>query len=187
MAGVDGGVTIAIRHIFLLITPPQSFFFYAHHGFLPSVKKSVILSTAEQFLINSQEADKEGTSITLNTSVFSLCNMKQLNFRHFNTNSKKFFETVIFFSKEAKTAPNRPTLICLVYQGVFGHFTTIPDYFRRSPKATDDSEDCRRFRKTNEEVRPLPKMSEEPSKHLTVFSSETVNIKKLANLTANMH
>ena len=28
-------------------------------------------------------------------------------------------------------------------------------------------------------------MSEEPSKHLTLFSSETVNIKKLANLTAN--
>ena len=43
-----------------------------------------------------------------------------------------------------------------------------------------------RFPKANEEVRPLPKMSEEPFKHLTVFSSETVNIKKLANLTANM-
>ena len=28
-------------------------------------------------------------------------------------------------------------------------------------------------------------MSEEPSKHLIVFSSETVNIEKLANLTAN--
>ena len=28
-------------------------------------------------------------------------------------------------------------------------------------------------------------MSEEPSKHLTVFPSETANIKKLANLTAN--
>ena len=28
-------------------------------------------------------------------------------------------------------------------------------------------------------------MPVEPSKHLTVFSSETVNIKKLANLTAN--
>ena len=28
-------------------------------------------------------------------------------------------------------------------------------------------------------------MSEEPSKHLTVFSSETVNIKKFANLTSN--
>ena len=28
-------------------------------------------------------------------------------------------------------------------------------------------------------------MSEEPSEHLTVFSSETVNMKKFANLTAN--
>ena len=28
-------------------------------------------------------------------------------------------------------------------------------------------------------------MSKEPPKHLTVFSSDTVNIKKLANLTAN--
>ena len=28
-------------------------------------------------------------------------------------------------------------------------------------------------------------MSEEPPKHLTVFPSETANIKKLANLTAN--
>ena len=105
--------------------------------------------------------------------------MKQLNFRHFNTNSKQSFETVIFFQKEAKTAQKRPILFCLVYQGVFGHFTTIPDYFRRFPKATDDS------RRLTKRVRPLPKMSEEPSKHLTVFPSETVNIKKLANLTAN--
>ena len=65
----------------------------------------------------------------------------------------------------------------------FAHFTTFPDYFRkRLPKIP---EDCQRFSKTNEEVRPLPKMSEEPSKHLIVFSSETVNIEKLANLTAN--
>ena len=28
-------------------------------------------------------------------------------------------------------------------------------------------------------------MSEEPSKHLTVLSSETANIKKMSNLTAN--
>ena len=47
------------------------------------------------------------------------------------------------------------------------------------------TETQRRFPKTNEEVRPLLKMSEEPSKHLTVFSSETVSIKKLTNLTAN--
>ena len=43
----------------------------------------------------------------------------------------------------------------------------------------------RRFPKTNEEVQPLLNISEEPSQHLTAFSSETVNIKKLANLTAN--
>ena len=48
---------------------------------------------------------------------------------------------------------------------------------RRLPKIP---EDCRMFPKTNEEVRPLPKMSEEPAKHLTVFSSETVKIKKIA-------
>ena len=108
--------------------------------------------------------------------------MKQLNFRHFNTNSKKFFETVSFFQKEEKTGPKRPILFCFVYQGIFGHFTKtfIPD-FRRLPKI---SEDCPNFTNTNEEVRPFPKMSKEPSKHLTV-SSETANIKKLANLTAN--
>ena len=160
---MDGGVTIAIRQIFLLITPPQSF--YAHHGFLLSVEKSVILSTAEQFLINSQTSGKEGLNRGYidNTKhfIFWLCNMKQLNFRHFNTNSIEFFETVNFFQKEAKTAPNRPILFCLVHQGVFGHLTTIPD-FRRLPTMP---EDCRRFRKTNEEVQPLPKMFEEPSKH----------------------
>ena len=109
--------------------------------------------------------------------------MKQFNFRHFNTNSKKFFETVSFFQKEEKTGPKGLILFCFVYQGVFGHFTTtfISD-FRRLPKI---SEDCRSFTKTNEEVRPLPKMSKEPSKHLTVLSSETANIKKLANLKAN--
>ena len=96
--------------------------------------------------------------------------MKQLTFRHFNTNSKKFSETVNFFQKEVKTAPKRPILFCLVYEGNFAHFT---DYFGR--RLATIPEDCRRFPKTNEEVRPLPKMSEEPLKHLTVFSSETVN------------
>ena len=109
--------------------------------------------------------------------------MKQLNFRHFNTNIKKFFETVNFLQKEAKTAPKRPILFCFVCEGIFAHFTTFSDYFRkRLPKIPEDRQ---RFPKTNEEVRPLPKMSEEPSKHLIVFSSETVNIEKLANLTAN--
>ena len=63
---------------------------------------------------------------------------------------------------------------------IFAHFT---DYFGR--RLATIPEDCRRFPKTNEEVRPLPKMSEKPFTHLTVFSSETVNIEKLVNLTEN--
>ena len=56
-----------------------------------------------------------------NHFIFWLCNMKQLNFRHFNTNSKKFCEAVIFFQKEEKKAPERLILSYLVCQGVFGH------------------------------------------------------------------
>ena len=112
--------------------------------------------------------------------------MKELNYKHFKTNSKKFFETVLFFQKEAKTAPKKQILFCLVHQGVFGHqvrqFQIISEDFRRLATIP---EGCRRFPKTNEEVRPLLKMSEERSKHLTVFSSKTVNIKKLANLKAD--
>ena len=47
---------------------------------------------------------------------------------------KKFFETVNCFQEEAQTAPKRPILFCSAYQGVFGHFTTILDYFKRFPK-----------------------------------------------------
>ena len=64
--------------------------------------------------------------------------MKQLNFRHFNTNRKNFTVTVNFGQKETKTAPKRPILFCLVYQEVFSHFPTIPDHLRRFPKVPED-------------------------------------------------
>ena len=84
--------------------------------------------------------------------IFWLFKMKQLSFRHFNTNSKKNLWNNIyicfFFQKEAKPAPKRPILFCLVYQAVFGHFTTI---FRRFPNTIEDfrrqtnsSDHCRR-------------------------------------------
>ena len=64
------------------------------------------------------------------------------------------------FQKETKTAKNRPILFCLVYQRVFGHFATIPHYFRRFPETTEDprrqprmSEDCRRCLRTTEDFR----------------------------------
>ena len=82
--------------------------------------------------------------------IFGLCNMKQLSFSHFN--SKKLFETV--------TAPKRLILFCLVYQRVFDHFTAIPHYFRRFPKAL---EDCRRFpeqTKRSDHCRRCPKKAQ---------------------------
>ena len=71
--------------------------------------------------------------------------MKQLNFRHFNTTSEKFTVTVNFFQKETKTAPNRPILFCLAYQGVFGNlrqFPIISEDFRRLPKTPEDYQGC---------------------------------------------
>ena len=91
--------------------------------------------------------------------IFWLCNMKQLNFRHFNTNIKKFYKTVFFFHKEAKTAPKRPILffnIIKKFWAILRWFRIIPEDFWRLPYI---SENCRTFSKTNEEVQPLPKMS----------------------------
>ena len=92
--------------------------------------------------------------------IFWLCNIKQLNFKHFNINSKKFTVTVNFSQKDTKTAPKRPILFCLVYQEVFSHFATIPDHFGRFPKTTEDSrrlpkisEDYRRCLHTTEDFR----------------------------------
>ena len=71
-----------------------------------------------------------------------------------NSNSNKFFDRVIFFQKEAKTAQKRPIIFSLVQQGVFGYFTTIPDFFGRFPKATDDS---RRLTKYSDHCLRCPK------------------------------
>ena len=85
----------------------------------------------------------EYTSITLNTSFFNwLCNTKHLNFRHFNTNSKKFFKTVYFFQKEAKTALKRPILFCLVYQGGYRRFPKSVKDFRSLTKRFDHCRRC---------------------------------------------
>ena len=86
---------------------------------------------------------------------FWLCNTEQLNFRHFNINSKKFSVTVNFIQKETKTALKRAMLFCSIYQEVFGHFPTIPDLFGRFTKISEDS---RRFPKTTEDIQRLPKV-----------------------------
>ena len=88
--------------------------------------------------------------------------MKQLNFRHFNTNSKKFFEIVIFFQKETKKERLQKGQYYFVwyikeFSAILGHFRVISVDLLRLPTF---SEDCRKFLRTNEEVRALPKISE---------------------------
>ena len=107
------------------------------------------------------------TSITLNTSFFKTV----------NTNSRKIFETVIFFPERSKNSSKKANIILFNISRSFRPF--YDNVFQKT------SEGYRRFPKTNEEVQPLPKMSKEPSNHITGLSSETANIKKLANLTAN--
>ena len=112
--------------------------------------------------------------------IFWLCNMKQLNFRHFNTNSKKLTLTVNFIQKETKTASKRPILFCLVlYQEVFGHFPTIRNHFGRFPKTFEHS---RRFPKTTEDVRRLPKMSEDCRRCLKATEDFRGEIRKFSTI-----
>ena len=138
--------------------------------------------------------------------------MKQLNFRHFNTNSKKFIVTVNFIQKETKTAPKRPILFCLVVR----RLSNISKDYRRCPQTSEDFRgEIRKFSTIflslfspcerylfysvkqlqclqcsrvillpifEEQIRiyndkRLWVFHEKPSKHLTVLSTETVNIK----------
>ena len=66
------------------------------------------------------------------------CNMKQLIFMHFNTNSKKFTLTVITVITQK--------LLCSVYKGVFNHFRHFP---MRLPRIL---EDYRRFSRRNPKI-----------------------------------
>ena len=91
------------------------------------------------------------------------------------------------------------------YKTPFSHLTIIPGYFRRFPKTTEEfrtlqknSKDCPRRPKTTDDVQTTTddfrgeiwkiskqNRNEKSSTHFTAFSPETVNIKNLANLTAN--
>ena len=75
--------------------------------------------------------------------IFWLCNMKQLNFIGiFILTIKDSLKQHFFFQKEAKTAPIRPILFCLVYQAEFlamlRQFRIIAENFRRLPRILKD-------------------------------------------------
>ena len=46
--------------------------------------------------------------------IFWLCNIKQLSFRHFNTNSKKFFEIVFFFPETKQNGSKKANILQLL-------------------------------------------------------------------------
>ena len=81
------------------------------------------------------------------------------------------------FPERTKYGSKKANIIFSVYQGVFGHFTTI--YFR-FPKATQH---FRRLPKTLEDQRRGPTIDCQRCPKNP--PSETENIIKLANLTAN--
>ena len=74
--------------------------------------------------------------------------MKQLNFKHFNTNRKKLTVTVNVSHKETKTAPKGPILIILF--GIPRSFQPFSDDSRSFQKI---SEDYRRFLNTAKDFR----------------------------------
>ena len=99
------------------------------------------------------------------------CNMKQLKFGHFNTNSKKFTLTVNYsFSRKKQKQLQKANIISLRISRSFGYFPTIPDYFKRFPKTTEDS---RRLPKISEDYRICLKTATAPlstgSKFMTDF------------------
>ena len=82
-------------------------------------------------------------------------------FRHFNTNGKKFTVS-INFSVKNKSGSKRVNNILYSISSNFGHFPTIPDYFKRSATTIED------FRRSK-----LPKMEEDyrrlPRRNLIIF------------------
>ena len=76
--------------------------------------------------------------------IFWLCNIKKLNFRHFNTNSKKFTVTIVFFFREKQNGSRKTNTILSSISRSFRLFV------RRLPKV---SEGCRRCPKTTKHLR----------------------------------
>lgn len=76
--------------------------------------------------------------------IFWLCNIKKLNFRYFNTNSKKFTVTVVFFFREKQNGSRKTNTILSSISRSFRLFV------RRLPKV---SEGCPRCPKTTKHLR----------------------------------
>ena len=128
--------------------------------------------------------------------MFWSCNMKQLNFKHFNINSKKFTVTVIFFHNETQTSPKNPIMIILFstsrgFRSFCDNshlFQKISEDYRRYPKMSKEN---RRFLRRNPKIFKEQIRIDKYAKRLRFFSRKTLQRLnsifsfKLANFTAN--
>ena len=70
--------------------------------------------------------------------------MKQLNFRYVITNSKKFFETIIYFPERSKNGSKKANIIlfsisCKKFLAILRQFSKkISEGSQRSPKTFED-------------------------------------------------
>ena len=76
--------------------------------------------------------------------IFWFCNMKQLNLRYFNSNSKKIFETVNFFSERSKNGSKKANIVLFSISRSFRPFydnsrlcQKITEGYRRFPKSVE--------------------------------------------------
>ena len=60
--------------------------------------------------------------------------------------------------------PKKANILCLVYQGVFGHFPTIPDYFKIS-------EDYRRLMKMSKDYQRCQLTTKDFQEQIQKFST----------------
>ena len=126
-----------------------------------------------------------GTSITLNTSFFGFVTWNS-SILGILTLTVKNTETVNFFKERSKNGSKKANII------FFSISRSFQPFYDNSGLSQKISEGYRRFPKTVEEFRRLTKRSDHcwrcpknPPNIKHLFTSETVNIKKLANLTAN--
>ena len=106
-----------------------------------------------------------------NTNNTFLAFLPQLNFRHFNTNSKKFFETV-----NSKNDSKKANLILFSISRSFqpfydnyGFFQKISEGYRRFPKTVDD---FRRLTKRFDHCRRCPKNLETLKRYIFFGNSK---------------
>ena len=96
--------------------------------------------------------------------IFWLCNMKQLNFRRFNTNTKKILWNSTFFPERGKNGSIKANII------LFSISRSCPPFYDNSGLFQKITEGHRRFPKTVEDFQRRPTVAEDVRKTLQILN-----------------